>query len=475
MHVLNTQRMFPWEALEDCPSLKTIRQMLQALPDAKLLEALRRRRGRGRNQYPVHILWGVQLLTVACRHVTTQACLDELHRNPSLRQIIGIEHEWQIPNKWNMSRFQAVLGAPEIYPLMREVFDELISQLGACVPELGKHTAGDSCHLHGRPGRAADPDRGPAAGDGTEMFEAEGSPAPPVEAQEPAAPLPQPTGGRKEYKDDEGKVTKVLEWFGYKLHLLVDQKTEVTLSWDITSANAPDNHTIPALLEQARRNLPEGRIETLAYDKAADDSAVHRALSEAGVKPVIQITSHWEDEAERMLPGHDGTSNIVYDEAGTIWCYDKTSEPPVKRQMYYNGYEAARGTLKYRCPVAVYEGSCAHAHVCNRERSYGKTVRVDCQIDLRRFPPIPRATKKFEKLYKGRTTVERVNARLKVFWGADDGNVTGAERFHGHVATIMIVHAVMATLLASAPRHDGTLGQTRLLPVAQALHKTWGG
>jgi len=26
----------------------------------------------------------------------------------------------------------------------------------------------------------------------------------------------------EEYTDDEGKVTKVVEWFGYKLHLLVD-------------------------------------------------------------------------------------------------------------------------------------------------------------------------------------------------------------------------------------------------------------
>ena len=27
--------------------------------------------------------------------------------------------------------------------------------------------------------------------------------------------LPQPSGGRKEYKDDDGKVTEVVEWFGY--------------------------------------------------------------------------------------------------------------------------------------------------------------------------------------------------------------------------------------------------------------------
>ena len=48
-------------------------------------------------------------------------------------------------------------------------------------------------------------------------------------------------------------------------------------------------------------------------------------------------------------------------------------------------------------------------------------------------------TKQFERLYKGRTAVERVNARLKLYWGADDGNVVGARRFHAMVGVVMLV------------------------------------
>ena len=97
------------------------------------------------------------------------------------------------------------------------------------------------------------------------------------------------------------------------------------------------------------------------------------------------------------------------------------------------------------------------------------TVRVKQAIDLRRFPPIPRATKQFERLYKGRTAVERINARIKMFWGADDGNITGARRFHAYLGTVMVVHAGFATLPAGAPRRDGTLGKLRLSAVAKAL------
>ena len=85
--------------------------------------------------------------------------------------------------------------------------------------------------------------------------------------------------------------------------------------------------------------------------------------------------------------------------------------------------------------------------------------------------PSPRATKKFERSYKGRTAVERVNGRLKVFWGADDGNVTGSRRFSAKVGTMMVVHAAFATLLASTPRREGTLGKMRLSPIAKALRE----
>ena len=172
-----------------------------------------------------------------------------------------------------------------------------------------------------------------------------------------------------------------------------------------------------------------------------------------------------------MLPGHDGRSNVVYDEAGTLHCYDRTSQPMVRHQMAYIGHEPSRGTIKYRCPARHEGWECPNDAQCNAGKKYGKTVRVDRTIDLRRFPPIPRATKKFERMYKGRTSVERVNARLKLFWGVDDGNITGARRFAAQVGVVMVVHVGLALLLAAAERHDGTLGKTRLSAIQRALQE----
>jgi len=445
MRIAVTQPLFAWECLEDSPSLQTVRELLASIPDAKLLDSLRRARGKGRDDYPVTALWGVLLLTAALRHPSFQSCLDELGRNEGLRRTIGIESEEQVPKKWNISRFQEVLGEEPHRTLAKEAFDQMTQRLGQAVPDLGQNTAGDATALNAR--------RKEAAG----------------VAQETEEGLPQPTGGRKEYTDDQGKVTEAFEWFGYKLHLLVDVKHEVALSYEITDTKAGDGETLPTLLAQGQANLPAGRIKTLAYDKAADTNDVHELLSKAKIKPLIQNRSLWKSEPERMLPGHDGNSNIVYDEAGTLYCYDRVSEPMVRHPMAYIGHEPARETLKYRCP-AKHEGwECPMSKICNAGKSYGLTVRVPRETDLRRFPALPRATKKFERMYKGRTAVERINARLKVFWGADDGNIRGARRFFAQVSVVMLVHAAFATVLASAPRREGTLGKMRLSPISRNL------
>src|SRR5208282_4774764 len=107
-------------------------------------------------------------------------------------------------------------------------FDAMVRRVAAVVPDLGYRLAGDATALCARRG---DQKRQKA---------------------ETKLGLPQPAGGRKEYLDAEGKVEKVVEWFGYKLHLLVDVRHELALAYRITTPAVGDNQMIGALLEQAR-------------------------------------------------------------------------------------------------------------------------------------------------------------------------------------------------------------------------------
>jgi hypothetical protein len=447
LKIAQTKPLFAWDALEDSPTLGTIRTFLAAIPDEALLDSLRRARGKGRNDYPVHVLWGTLLLAIVLRHATMDACLEELQRNPALCLLIDIESERAVPKPYNMSRFLATLGEEDHLVHLREIFAVMVKRLGQVVPDLGRDTAGDSTGLAGR---AAESER--------------------LQKAELEQGLPQPTGGRKEYKDDDGHVTKIVEWFGYKLHLLVDVKHEVVLSYRITNTKAGDNELIGDLIAQGKQNLPPERIRTLAYDKAADDRAVHELLHEEKIQPLIQNRNFKLEEPEKVVGGRTPL-NVVYDQAGTIYCYDRVSPTPVRHPMAYIGHEPERGTLKYRCPARHEDWQCPSDAACNGDKKYGLTVRVKQEIDLRRFPSIPRATKQFERKYKGRTAVERVNARLKIFWGIDDGQVYGSRRFHAHVGAVLVVHLGLATVLAQAERYEGSYGKMRLSPIAAALRK----
>jgi hypothetical protein len=182
--------LFAWGQLEDHATLTTIRNFLAAVPDQELLDGLRAARGKGRDDYPVPLLWRVVLLTVLLRHASFNACLAELHRNPALCRLLGIADEEDIPNGWNLSRFLDVLGQEPHLTALRGVFDHLACRLGAAVPGLGRRAAGDATALAGR--AKADPKAARA---------------------EARQGLPQPSGGRKEYTDEQGRVSRVYEWF----------------------------------------------------------------------------------------------------------------------------------------------------------------------------------------------------------------------------------------------------------------------
>ena len=454
MKIHASKPLFAWDCLESSPTLGQLREFLESLPDGPLLEALERHRAKGRNDYPVTVCWGICMLRIACRQATMDGMLQELHRNPVLAYMIGIESEKQIPDKHNMSRFEEVLGLPEHVGLLHGMFNAMVARLAGAVPDLGAQLAGDASALHARPARKAHGDH---------------------------PDLPTPAAGKKEYLDAGGQVTETYEWFGYKFHLVVDTKHEVAVGYQITSANVDDGKALPDVLDDARENLGDAtldaagedstprRIRSLAYDKACDRNEVHDLLARHGIAGIIETRALWKENPERMLPGDDGNENIVYDEEGTLYCYDKVSDPPVRHKMTYFGYEKDRDTLKYRCPARHNGWTCPSDDRCNRGKTYGKTKRVACEIEPRRFCRVPRGTKKFQRLYKGRTAVERVNSRLKVFWGMDDGNVTGNQRFAAKFATVMLTHITFATMLARAERWEGTLSQTRLSPIAKAL------
>ncbi len=85
-------------------------------------------RGKGRNDYPVEVLWGTFVVRIILRHVTMEACLAELRRNEDLRRVIGITSDGRVPHSWNMSRFENLLGEEPFRTMVKKIFVEMIKE-----------------------------------------------------------------------------------------------------------------------------------------------------------------------------------------------------------------------------------------------------------------------------------------------------------------------------------------------------------
>jgi len=97
--------------------------------------------------------------------------------------------------------------------------------------------------------------------------------------------------------------------------------------------------------------------------------------------------------------------------------------------MAYIGHEPQRHTIKVSLPGTARR--LALSARCSLQ--CGQVVRQDGSRGPDDRPAAFSAhspgDEEVRAMYKGRTAVERVNARLKIFWGADDGNLVGARRF----------------------------------------------
>ena len=168
----------------------------------------------------------------------------------------------------------------------------------------------------------------------------------------------------------------------------------------------------------------------------------------------------WRDE--KAEPGHDRTQRItrplhagkadtmVYTERGEVRCI--CPETGTERDLAFHGFEATRGTLKYRCPAATYGFTCKGRKDCEaagdcHSQGYGRVVRVPLDTDRRIFTPTPRSSLTWQRRYRSRSALERINARLDQSFGFEHHHIRGRGRM---TARITLALAVMMALACAS-------------------------
>ena len=421
MAQLITPYLFTWQEVEARSDLERLRMVLDHIGDEGLMRKLEEHRKWGRDDYPIRAVWNSVLAGIVYQHWSVDSLRRELSRNGELRDQCGFDPQkgsGAVPPSWVYTRFLKLL-----FKFKREVdamFDYLVEELKGLLPDLGVSVAVDSKAVDS----AGRPTKEKKKRDGRREMDAD--------------------WGKKRYhgqREDGTLWEKVVTWFGYKIHLLVDTQYELPISYEVTKASASDTkHLLPLVEDVKEKHLEIYRdMDRAETDKGYDsEENCRRLYDEHGIKPVIDIRRMWRDKETRLLDP-ECADNIVYDEEGTVYCIcPKTGE---QRQMAYGGFEKDRMVLKYICPVRAYGLRCSGVPECEHAM---KSERIPLEIDRRIFTPVARSSYAWKREYKKRTAVERVNSRLDVSFGFEKHFIRGQKKMEVRVGLALCVMLAMA-------------------------------
>jgi len=421
MAIIPQPQLFGWEQIDELGDLERLVLVLKNLHDGELMVTLERECGNGRDDYPVRPMWNSIVAGIVFQHRSIQELRRELSRNAQLRLVCGFEllkGQAAVPTQYAYTRFlKSLFGHEE---LVNGMFDKLVNDLCDLLPDFGRTLAMDAKGIqsHGRP-RKKD---APTECDGRRELDANWG-----------------RKTRKEKKQDGTFYEKVVEWFGFKLHLLVDATYDLPVAYTVTPAADADISKAPELLKQAQQRAPQviQRCKALDADKGYDDTKLITMLwDDYGIKPVIAIRDMWKDGEQTRLVS--GTRNVVYDYKGTVSCVCMSTGE--QHEMAYGGFEKDRDTLKYLCPACHYGIGCPDKGNCH----VNKCVRIKLEEDRRVFTPMARSSYAWERTYNMRSSVERVNSRIDGSYCFEQHYIRGLQKMSMRCGLALIVMAAMA-------------------------------
>lgn len=225
----------------------------------------------------------------------------------------------------------------------------------------------------------------------------------------------------KSYSDQDAKWGAKNEdyyFFGYKVHLIVDAKSQLPLEAIITSGEKADSPLAKPLLKGALKQHPEVKITTTSMDSGYDDYNNYRFAVQEKIAPIIALNP-------RSGVNMQSLRSLNLSEDGSYHC-------KAGFKMVYSGKDEKRSRLKYRCPAAMGRCECLFRSECSKS-AYGRTIYLKPDDDYRLIGPIPRGTTLWEKKYDKRTSVERAYSEEKGSHKLADPKVRGLSRVKIHV------------------------------------------
>lgn len=201
-----------------------------------------------------------------------------------------------------------------------------------------------------------------------------------------------------------------IKWFGYKLHIAADAHSELPLSILVTPANKYNSEVAIDLLEKFSKDYssiinPKNVIADAGYDSKNNFNYIAHKIK---ASPIIAIN----DRGSFTSPeGLDDNMNPVCSMGYPLVYWGKDGE-----------------YLKYRCPHVCGKVDCPQGTKWCSNSDYGYCLKVNYRTENRYYTYPPRHTEQYKNLFNKRSSIERVNSRLKEHLNANNQRSAGIKK-----------------------------------------------
>ena len=399
--IISQVTLFDYNEIEILGDLERLQLAVEGIDDEELMCKLEKKRGKkGRDDYPVRVMWNLILAMLVFGHTTVASFRRECSRNSQLRKICGLDDfsnkKHLVPPQRVFTGFFKRLQSEKV--LLKKIFSLQVEQISIWIPEFGASLAGEGKYIDSY-------------------------------AKRPSKKENVKAGNRREtdaaysikeyhYIDKDGKMKSKKEThYGFKAHIICDVNTELPVDYRVTAANVDEKKPMTEMIK-AFSEEQKNRAKVFLLDRGYDSIDMIRTIKDASMKPIIDIRNCWKDGEETKQYKN---TDIVYNYKGDVYIFDEKGK---QHKMHYEGYDEQKNCLRY---------------------SYnGKIHKIYIRYDERVFLPIARDSMKFKRIYKGRTSVERLNGRLDRDFLFEDHCIRGLEKMEMMVSLSMIVMNGMA-------------------------------
>lgn len=411
MNIITQPNLFSVKEIEKLGDIERLLLCCKGLEnkEKQLMLKLNKQRKKGRRDFPNEVLFRCLIAMKIYGHPTVASFRRELLRNAQLRVSCGLmddayenkQRKSLVPSVGVFSRF--IKRLMEHLEDVEALMNSYVEQMYELVDGFGEIVAGDGKIITAYAPRKKI-----------------------VEGQTDNRSENDATYTKKTYHgvDANGKTySKTTTYLGFRVHAIVDAKTELPISTVVLPANISEGKQMREQI-QALPVMPH----YILLDRGYDAQETLNLCRTNGIVPIIDNRVYTKGESVQYK-----NTRIYYDEKCNVY-YDDEAEMELQ-PMKYVGYDKHRNAIRY-----MYKG---------------KVYRLLIKENPKVFNQVARNSKKFKKLYAMRTSVERYNGRLDRDYMFENHCIRGLKKMSLMVTLTNIIMLAMAEArIQHARKHD---------------------